>query len=252
MKTTKRSTYEIVQRSRLTQSRADGSPANRSQALSRRRPRGLSLVELLAGLAIGLLVAGAAVTSVMAHLREDRRAADERRLVRELHMAADLVARDLRRAGHWDGVVAASWHEAGPLVVNPHAALTPQAGPADAARYGYAGLAPGAATEDLGLRLSAGVVQLRLGDGAWQALTDAATVQVTHFGLTPTVHPVLLDALCGGACAPGVPGCGAPLQAVRTLVVELRGRSPRAPHATAAAHRVVRVRNDAVTGACPA
>ena len=72
------------------------------EPVSRRGQRGLSLVELLVGLALGLLVvAGGAALLARQHLREHRALLLEARLMQDLRTAADLVARDLRRAGYW-------------------------------------------------------------------------------------------------------------------------------------------------------
>ena len=69
--------------------------------IRRRAARGLSLVELLVGTAIGLMVAAAAASVVSAGLRENRRVQLEARLMQDLRSTAELVARDLRRAGYW-------------------------------------------------------------------------------------------------------------------------------------------------------
>ena len=66
-----------------------------------RRSRGLSLVELLVGIAIGLSSSPPAATVVSRHAAREPRAAARSRLMQDLRTAADLVARDLRRAGYW-------------------------------------------------------------------------------------------------------------------------------------------------------
>ena len=69
--------------------------------MARHGMRGLSIVELLVGTAIGLIVVAAAGSVVAAHHGAARQAQVETRLMHELRGAAELVGRDLRRAGHW-------------------------------------------------------------------------------------------------------------------------------------------------------
>ena len=63
--------------------------------------QGVLLIELMIGISIGLLIAAAAVTFVAGHLNDNRRLLLESRLMQDLRTAADIVARDLRRAGYW-------------------------------------------------------------------------------------------------------------------------------------------------------
>ena len=71
--------------------------------------RGLSVVELLVGVAIALFIAAAGATLLASHLRENRALLLEARLMQDLRTAADLVTRDLRRAGHWGAAVDGVW-----------------------------------------------------------------------------------------------------------------------------------------------
>ncbi len=63
--------------------------------------RGLTLVELLVALAIGLLIVGGAATALLAQLDAQRQRLADARLTQTLHTVADLAVRELRRAGHW-------------------------------------------------------------------------------------------------------------------------------------------------------
>src|SRR6185369_348939 len=65
----------------------------------RRHQQGLSIVELMVGLAIGLVVVAAALLALTNHLRENRSLLLEARLMQDLQTTTDLIARDLRRAG---------------------------------------------------------------------------------------------------------------------------------------------------------
>ena len=78
--------------------------------MPRRNPsvRGLSLVELLVGLALGLFVVAAATTLLAAQSREQRLLVTENRLMQDLRTASDIITRDVRRAGYWGAAAAAS------------------------------------------------------------------------------------------------------------------------------------------------
>jgi type IV pilus assembly protein PilW len=213
--------------------------------------RGFTLVELLAALALALIVVTAATAFAMSHLRDDRAAWARSRLQRELRMAMDVIAHDLRRAGHWPGATAAAWGEpdSGAASLNPYAALAPRAGASDAMQFAYAPSSDAHAVLDeerLGFRLRRGVVEMMLGQGNWQALTDAGSVVVTELGLTPSDGDIALESLCPLAC----PGCG-PTQSVRSVAIAIAGRSLADARVEHAMRSVVRLRNDVVTGDCP-
>ena len=81
----------------------------RSATVARpRRQRGLSIVELMVGVAIGLFVVAAATMLVSTQLSDNRRLMLETQVQQDLRASADIITRELRRAGHWgkarDGV----------------------------------------------------------------------------------------------------------------------------------------------------
>ena len=94
----------------------------------RRHSRGLSLVEMMVGIAVGLfIVAGASLVTVN-QISDNRRLTLETQVQQDLRAAADLVARDLRRAGYWGKAQTSMWYEGGPNVVgNPYTAAAPDA-----------------------------------------------------------------------------------------------------------------------------
>lgn len=64
-----------------------------------RRSRGMSLIELLVAITIGLLVVGAIVSLVVATMRTNTDNMRSVRLTQEMRGAMQLITRDLRRAG---------------------------------------------------------------------------------------------------------------------------------------------------------
>ena len=219
-----------------------------------RRSRGLSLVELLVGTAVGLLIVAAGSTLVCQQVRENRALAIETRLMQDLRTAADIVSRDLRRAGYWanaasgvamDGVAAGA--------PNPYAAMAPETGASDAVRFRYSrDVVENDSIDDneqFGFRLHNGALELQLGDGNWQALTDATTLTVTAFGIEPRIEESSLESFCERDCAAGSTACP-PRQQVKTFAVSIAGRSNVDTSVTRSVWGLARVRNVAVVGDC--
>jgi type IV pilus assembly protein PilW len=216
--------------------------------------RGLSLVELLVGTAVGLLIVAAGSALVCQHVRENRALAIETRLMQDLRTAADIVSRDLRRAGYWANAasgVAADGAAAG--LPNPYAALSPETAASDTTRFRYSRDAVEDDdvddNEEFGFRLHNGAVELQLGDANWQALTDATTLTVTAFSVEPHVEEISLGSFCEKDCAAGSTTCP-PRQQVKTFAVSIAGRSSLDPGVTRSVRGQARVRNVAVVGNC--
>lgn len=218
--------------------------------------RGLSIVELLVGTVIALFIAAAAATLLASHLRENRALLLEARLMQDLRTAADLVTRDLRRAGYWGAAVDGVWVAGTNSVsANPYAAMAPATAASDAASFRYSrdatenGVVD--SNEQFGFRLRNGAIELQLGAGNWQALTDTGTLTITQFSVTPSVQNVSLAAFCTVPCPPGATACP-PQQQVRSLALVITGRLVADAAIRRSVRSAVRLRNDAVLGACAA
>jgi type IV pilus assembly protein PilW len=168
------------------------------------------------------------------------------RLTQNLRSVGDIAARDLRRAGHW-----AAPGASGP---NPYAAFAPQGAASDAAVYAYSrGSVENQrldSEEQFGLRLRRGVIELQLGAGNWQALTDAGALLVTELVLEPRVERLSLLEHCVRPC-PEAFVCDAHV-AVRRIALRITARSTDDPSLVRRVDQLVRVRNDDIAGACPA
>jgi type IV pilus assembly protein PilW len=241
-----------------------GSPT--SQSLSSRgtmnaalshghRHRGVTLIELLVGLALGLLIVAAALAWLATSLHEQRRLALEGRLTQDLRAAVELMARELRRAGYWGAATAGvATFGAGTPRSNPYAALDVDAATGEAVAFRYSrdalenDLIDG--HEESGLRLRRNVLELQLGAGNWQALTDPAVLTVTSFRIRPQLQELSLEASCTRPCPVGSGTCPPRLQ-VRSLALAVTGRSASDPRVQREVLGNVRLRNDTVGGACP-
>ena len=220
-----------------------------------RSQRGLSLVELMIGLAIGLFITAISGTLLASHLRENRGLLLEARLMQDLRTAADVITRDLRRAGYWAGATSGVWLAGTSTVLpNPYGAIAPSSAASDAVSFHYSrdGTENNRvdSNEEFGFRLRNGVIEMLLGGGGWQALTDAGTLTVTTFGVTPSNERISLQTACSKACPAGSTTCP-PQQEVRSLALLISGRSVTDARVTRSVRSHVRIRNDPFTGACP-
>jgi len=212
----------------------------------RMQQHGVSLVELMVGLALGLLVTAAGLSLLASQWREQRSSTAAMRLMQELRSAADIIGRDLRRAGHWAAPGAAA--------ANPYAAFAPQAAASDAAQFAYSRdnsenhLLDG--NEQFGLRLRNGVIELLLGTGGWQALTDAGTLFVTEFSLQPAGRSVPLLEHCATPCPPGTT-CEPRIEQ-RSVAIRITARATDDPALVRRLSSHIQLRSDVVSGACPA
>ena len=216
--------------------------------------RGFSLIELLVGAAVGLAIVAAGTTIVTHHVRESRALSIETRLVQDLRIAADMIARDLRRAGYWGGAEAGvRGDDGGAALANPYALVSPDAAASDAVRLAFSrdasenGSLDG--NERFGFRLRNGAIELQLGDANWQALTDPATLTVTAFEVEPRIEETSLERFCAAPCATGDASCP-PRQQVRSFAVPIEGRATADPAVRRSVVAGARLRNGRVVGAC--
>jgi prepilin peptidase dependent protein B len=230
--------------------------------LATRRTReqaGVSLVELLIGITIGLFIVGASVTALLTHLRESRSLIAQSRLMQDLRAATELMARDLRRVGYWGAADHGVWHREstnahGPAV-NPYTALATTTSPVPAVTFRYSrdtvenDLVDD--NEQFGYRLRNGVLELQLGTSPWQAMTDITGMKVTRFDITPTEQLRSLAGSCTAPCPSSDTNCP-PKLLVRSLMLTLTAQGIGESTVERSVRTSVRLRNDAVTGRCPA
>lgn len=216
--------------------------------------RGLSLVELLVGTAIGLVVAAAAAGVLATQLRESRSVQVEARLMQDLQGIADLVTRDLRRAGHWAAAASGVRGLDGSAgATNPHGIAAIDGAASDAVRLSFSHDDSERATVDdaerFGYRLRQGTLEAQLGAGNWQALSDPGAIMVTRFTVEAHDDSVSLVMFCDLPCSAGSTTCP-PRQQLRSMTVRISARSVADPARVRSLRSEVRVRNDALLGRC--
>lgn len=236
----------------------------------RRRSRGISLVELMVGIAVGMIVVAGASVMMTNQIAEHRRLTLETQVQQDLRATADLMLRDLRRAGSWAVPQHGVWAPGGGAApVGNDYARTILGGKAGSAtlEYSYSrhkdrtrsSDAPFAdpeddvmtpATERFGFKIDdKGILRFRMGDN-WQPLTDSNVLVITAFDVVLDQQALPLEDLCSTACPAGSATCP-PVQMLRMADITLTGHAVHDAKVERTIRVKSRIRNDNVVGACP-
>ncbi len=236
----------------------------------RRRQAGLSLVELLIGITVGLFVVAAASTVVANQLSDNRRLLLETQVQQDLRAAMDTITRQLRRAGtgaeaNIEAAIAVSPTAGG--AGNPFSSIISTTGSASEIEFRF--YLDADQQGPFGFKRDGGVILSRmrrtggLSGTSWQDLTDPNTLTVTSFSVTPrTVTSAVLP--CPKLCPvnatldpAGIRQYCWPQHVVRSFVIEIEAVSRSDASVRRALRNEVRVRNDVVnfnggaTTVCP-
>lgn len=257
-----------VDRLRVDRQRAGRGHAHDRQGLTMRPPgapsvmraihdRGASIVELLIGIAIGLFIAAGATLLLTSQLGDNRRLLLEAQVQQDLRAAADLMSRDLRRAGYWGNAYRYVWAQTAADVSNPYQDTTSlgttglvysrsideEAGPLGV----DAGVV--SASERIGFRLNTTdhMIETLIG-GSWQALTDREVLRVTQFELRLHTQNIALP--CGAPCPASGPG-GCPLvQHSRYVTLVISAQAVHDATVQRSLSDTIGLRNDVVALSC--
>jgi len=217
---------------------------------------GLSLVELMVGITVGLFLIGGALSLFVSNIQNSRRLLVEARMNQDLRAAADLIARDLRRAGYWgnavQGTIATGTGTA--TTANPYAAVAASAA-SSTITYNYSQDAAENDTlddnEQFGFRLQNNVIQMRTAaNTSWQAITDPNVLEVTALKIDDSGSTSIgMGSICSTTVLPGA--ANYPSITLRQYTVTITARAPGDSTITRQLRTGVKVRNDAYAGACP-
>jgi prepilin peptidase dependent protein B len=226
-----------------------------------RSQRGLSIVELMIGVAIGMFIVGGAIKLFVDMFGNNRRLLLETRVNQDLRAAADIISRDVRRAGYWEAASSAL-NGAAPLA-NPFA------------NYGSIGVNSidyaydrGVGASAAGFSLSGNQIFMTVG-GTPQPLTDVGTVRITRFEVTNAASSSqwfdlaqncpcisIAASASGGGCtaaemtALAEGSASRPQVGVRWVDIVIEGESATMPSVRRQVRESVRLRNDQMRGAC--
>lgn len=225
--------------------------------------RGLGIVELLVGLAVGLFVVAGGLMLLSGFIDADRRLLVETRLMQDLRAASDMITRDIRRGGYWQNAHTTVWTSGASLTPRnnygrvgltscPSASFASAAsdptGSVSASCYWIDGDGDSTADDEekYGFDVSGGVLFAVVGPTR-QALTDPRSVNITDlrfdWGATQTIS-------ASAFCSKGCPAGNCPAIVVREVEVVLRGTAPGDTTIARELRSNVRVRNDMFTGQC--
>jgi type II secretory pathway component PulJ len=227
----------------------------------RRSQSGLSLVELMVGVTIGLMVVAATSLMVTTQLNENRKLITETQLQQDLRATADIISRELRRAGTW-GLSSATngvWYSGSPRVqCNLFATVTPATGVDSTVTYRY--WRSSNEIGPLGFKLDEGVIKYSMATnigpdtsscaptndpGNWHELTDPRAVTIESFTITPATDLPKVQLPCPKRCADGTKNCWPTIE-VRALTINIQGTSTYDSNVKRNISSTVRLRNDHV------
>ncbi|WIV99957.1 hypothetical protein [Kinneretia aquatilis] len=212
-----------------------------------------------------IVIAGAGMM-MTSQLADHRRLVLETQVQQDLRAAADLMLREIRRAGAWtiaqDGIWAPGTTT--PPVANQYAASLRVTGEDNAhvLTYAYAkhkertGLlsdpaednAVDANTESFGFKLEGGMLRMRLG-GRWQPMTDSNSLVVSSFIVSSDEQSVSLIDSCPDRCEGASVNCP-PRQIQRLISITLTGVATHDSNVVRQVTVSGKVRNDDITGTC--
>ena len=236
------------------------------------RHRGLSIVELMIGIAIGLFIVAGATLMLTTQLGDNRRLLLEAQIQQDMRAAADMISRDIRRAGYWAQSYRQVWPVAGALT-NPYNRIEPGGVSlaTDALEYDRSTGEEGgrsSGTDDnlvdaeanrprerVGFRLSTRpnepkTIDYQVGAGNWQALTDKEVLDVTLFRLDITVRNVPVPCGAGLQCPVLGPGGCLLVLTYRDVTINITARAVHEFAVQRALRDNVRLRNGVPREVC--
>ena len=218
--------------------------------------RGLSIVELMVGVVVGLFVVAGALAMSAGNMDKSRRLLADVRFNQDLRVAVDLITRDLRRAGYWGDAITGTQAigATSATAQNPYAGASVSADGDLQYRFSRDAAENNAldANEQFGFRIRDGALQMRSDADGWKDVTDTKVMTVAADGLriVPVETVVTLGHLCPRPCNAGTPNC--PTTTVRSYAVTLTATPAADPTAVRDLRTTVRLRNDQLSGRCPA
>jgi type II secretory pathway component PulJ len=214
--------------------------------------RGLTTVELLVGLAVGLFISAGLLAMWLKLQTSTLNALAYARLNQDLRAITTVMANDIRRAGYraWspDSGIDITVN---PFMTAPNAIAIDRSDASESLAscltYSYDlnqdGLPGGDVNEYFGFRLHAGAIEMRIGGmpfnchaGTWQDITQAGTViDRLHFSLQQ--RPVYPPGTCISA---------QPCVTARLVVIELSGHLTAQPTRIIDITRSIQIANDQI------
>jgi type II secretory pathway component PulJ len=217
-----------------------------------RTARGLSIVELLVGIAVGLFVLAGAALVATNQITDNRRLLLETQIQQDMRTAMDIIVRDIRRSGYRfkaETLPAVGAPALPPNGYSPAGALV--AGEPLLYTYSVKAMSGDngvADAEDFrGFKEEDGIIKVQLGKDNWQPLTDGEVVSIKALSAEEKKTETLLPtAACGTPPCKSSAGCGDARVVSRIIQLTMVGEARHDKSIERTLKSAVRVRNDEV------
>ena len=214
--------------------------------------RGMSLVELMVGITIGLFIVAAATLLVSNQLVDNRRLLLETQLQQDMRASMDIMSRQIRRAGsrkpNGSLSLLSGANGAPGTFDTEYTEISVGAGGREIT-FDYfwdllsdTYLGAGNAERNWGFKLEDGRIRARLSQGGWQDLTDRSTVTVTNLQFTEVVRASQVVP-CPKLCPGGGTACW-PRADVRAFRIVLQAQAASDALVSRRMEATVRLRSD--------
>lgn len=220
-----------------------------SSAFRRTSNRGVSLIELMVAMAVGLFILMGMTTILVNDLRANSSTLKATRLNQELRASMDLMIREIRRSGYVGDAIQAIGNVATGQSFSNTVTISNSGNQLD---FGYDANGDGtiASSESHGFRLNASAVQMLQGtdwtSGTKQNITDPNSVEITSltFCFWPSADNTCLTSPPAGSI---VTVSGAAYLTIKDVRISITGRLKGDTSVIRTLNEVVRVRNDDFT-----
>jgi prepilin peptidase dependent protein B len=223
----------------------------------RRLQRGMTLIELMVSIAVGLFLLMIITQFFVGQVIGNSELLKVTRLNQELRAIMDLAVRDIRRGGYWANAISGVWYEESPgVTANPLQSITIDStvNPTTAASgssftYAYDVNGNGAIedSENLTIRLNSDKHSVELVQGITNptttTLSDTGATTIT--GLSFSLAPVVVTIGC-------VVAGSNPTLTMRQLVIVVTGQLASDSTVSRTMRETIRLRTDPIVGSCPA
>ena len=225
--------------------------------------RGVSIVELMIGITIGLFILAGASLVMTSQISDNRRLLLDTQVQQDLRAVSSLIVRDVRRANYYGLAHRKIWpNDLTQSTVNPYAGLTPATSNGSSSLQYERSLddqgGPASNDDDIvadservtiALNASNHTVEMTLGTSPAQALTDANVLRVTELTFTVAVRDLTVP--CGIDCPTRGPA-GCPLvQRLRQVNFVMVAEAVNDSRVRRSLRESVRLQNDIVREAAP-
>ena len=227
------------------------------------RSRGVSIVELMIGITIGLFILAGASLVMTSQISDNRRLLLDTQVQQDLRAVTSLIVRDVRRANYYGLAHRKIWpNDLTQATANPYAGLLPATTDGSSSlqyerslddQYGQLNIDDNAVGNGervtIALNATNHTVEMTLGNSSPQAVTDANVLRVTELTFTVSVRD--LAAPCGIDCPTRGPA-GCPLvQRLRQVNFVMVAEAVNDSRVRRSLRESVRLQNDIVREAAP-